>query len=81
MAPLRHTTKFDLFLSLDCAPTPFNPAQSKERKGLNFAIWQPCLEVVVVERLQSLESKLVKDPLRLRRRQRREVARAPGLDR
>ena len=27
---------------LDCAPTPSTLAQSKERKGSNFAIWQPC---------------------------------------
>ena len=33
--------KFDPFLSLDCAPTPSTLAQSKERKGSNFAIWQP----------------------------------------
>ena len=33
--------KFDPFLSLDCAPTPSALAQSKERKGSNFAIWQP----------------------------------------
>ena len=32
--------KFDPFLSLDCAPTPSTLAQSKERKGSNFAIWQ-----------------------------------------
>ena len=31
--------KFDPFLSLDCAPTPSTLAQSKERKGSNFAIW------------------------------------------
>ena len=42
MAPLRYAAKFDPFLSLDCAPTPSNLAQSKERKGSNFAIWQPC---------------------------------------
>ena len=42
MSPLRYTAKFDPFLSLDCAPTPSNQAQSKERKGSNFAIWQPC---------------------------------------
>ena len=30
MAPLRYA-----------APTPSTPAQSKERKGSNFAIWQP----------------------------------------
>ena len=34
-------TKFDPFLSLDCAPTPSTLAHSKERKGSNFAIWQP----------------------------------------
>ena len=43
MAPLRYTGKFDPFLSLDCAPTPSTLVQSKERKGSNFAIWQPCL--------------------------------------
>ena len=41
MAPLRYTAKFDPFPSLDCAPTPSTLAQSKERKGSNFAIWQP----------------------------------------
>ena len=43
MAPLRCAAKFDPFLSLECAPTPSTLAQSKERKGSNFAIWQPCL--------------------------------------
>ena len=41
MAPLRCAAKFDPFLSLDCAPTPSTLTQSKERKGSNFAIWQP----------------------------------------
>ena len=41
MAPLRYAAKFDPFLSLDWAPTPSTLAQSKERKGSNFAIWQP----------------------------------------
>ena len=41
LAPLRYAAKFDPFLSLDCAPTPSALAQSKERKGSNFAIWQP----------------------------------------
>ena len=40
MAPLRCAAKFDPFLSLDCAPTPSTLAQSKERKGSHFAIWQ-----------------------------------------
>ena len=41
MALLRYAAKFDPFLSLDCAPKPSTLAQSKERKGSNFAIWQP----------------------------------------
>ena len=36
--------KFDPFLSLECAPTPSTLAQSKERKGSNFAIWQHCVQ-------------------------------------
>ena len=44
MAPLRYAAKFDPFLSLDCARVEGVGAQSKgkERKGSNFAIWQPC---------------------------------------
>ena len=40
---LRYATLQNLipFLSLDWAPTPSILAQSKERKGSNFAIWQP----------------------------------------
>ena len=41
MAPLHCAAKFDPFLSLDCAPMPSTLAQSNERKGSNFAIWQP----------------------------------------
>ena len=33
--------KFDPFLSLDCARVEGVGAQSKERKGSNFDIWQP----------------------------------------
>ena len=44
MAMLRCAAKYDLFLSLDCASAPSTLAQSKERKGSNFAIWQPCLQ-------------------------------------
>ena len=47
MAPLRCAAKFDPFLSLDCAPTPSTLAQSKERKGSNFAIWQHWTKVFV----------------------------------
>ena len=37
MALLCYAAKFD------CAPTPSTLAQSEERKGSNFAIWQPRL--------------------------------------
>ena len=37
MAPLRYAAKFYSILSLDCAPMPSALAQSKERKGSNFA--------------------------------------------
>ena len=53
MAPLRYAAKFDPILSLDCAPTPSTLALSKERRGSNFAIWQPCrcgkLELAAME--------------------------------
>ena len=38
MAPPRYTAKFDPFLSLDCARVEGVGAQSKERKGSNFAV-------------------------------------------
>ena len=41
MATQRYTAKFDLFLSLNCAPRPPPLVQSNECKGSNFAIWQP----------------------------------------
>ena len=44
MAPLRYAAKGP-FLSLDCAPTPSTLVQCKERKGSNFAIWQPCAQL------------------------------------
>ena len=44
MAPLRCAAKLDPFLSLDCAPTPSTLAQSEERRGSNFAIWQPWMK-------------------------------------
>ena len=43
--PLNHgcqMAKFDPFLSLDCARVEGVGAQSKERTGSNFVIWQPC---------------------------------------
>ena len=48
MAPLRYAAKFDPFLSLDCAPTPSTLAQSKERRGSNFAIWQHWTQALVL---------------------------------
>ena len=39
MAPLRNTATFNPFLSLDCARV--EGVGRKERKGSNFAIWQP----------------------------------------
>ena len=39
--------KFDPFLSLDCARVEGVGAQSKERKGSNFAIWQPCFQGLI----------------------------------
>ena len=45
MAPLRNAAKFDTFLSLDC--TGVEGGGSKERKGSNFAIWQPCIQYVL----------------------------------
>ena len=47
MAPLCYAAKFDPFLSLDCVPTPSTLAQSKERKGSNFVIWQPYTKVLI----------------------------------
>ena len=55
MAPLRCAAKFDPFLSLDCAPTPSTLAQSKERKGSNFAIWQPCQQMTPMQQQQFLQ--------------------------
>ena len=59
--------KFDPFLSLDCAPTPSTLAQSKERKGSNFAIWQPYLKkgwkaAAWYHRTKSSPSGLLKKP-------------------
>ena len=42
MAPLRYTAKFGSLPFLGLCPHPSTLAQSKERKGSNFAIWQPC---------------------------------------
>ena len=45
MALLCYAAKVDPFLSLDCAPTHSTLAQSKERKGSTFVIWQNCSKV------------------------------------
>ena len=58
MDPLRCAAIFDPLLSLDCAPKPSTLAQSKERKGSNCAIWQPCSKAARKkdrERLVALE--------------------------
>ena len=54
-------TIFDPFLSFNCARVEGVGAQSEERKGSNFAIWQPCRQV---ERLRDLAA--VGHALRLR---------------
>ena len=69
MAPLRCAAKFDPFLSLDCAPTPSSLVQSKERKGSNFAIWQPCFQEFIVE---GFETKAKNFPTRKLYEKRRE---------
>ena len=45
MAPLCFAAKLDPFLSLDCTRVEGVEAQCKERKGSNFAIWQPWAKV------------------------------------
>merc|ERR1712024_44789 len=43
-------------------PTPSTPAQSKERKGSNFAIWQPCFVVLLAfssSQLTAMQIKVV----------------------
>ena len=42
--------KFDPILSLDCARVEGVEAQSKERKGSNFAIWQPWVLETMIPR-------------------------------
>ena len=49
MAPLHYAAKFDPFLSLVCAHTPSTLAQSKERRGSNFANRQPCLQYLSLD--------------------------------
>ena len=69
LAPLlRHgcqMAKFDPFLSLDCAPTPSTLALSKERKGSNFVIWQPCCAYTPFSHRAKVLSKLVGFRVRL----------------
>ena len=75
MAPLRHAAKFDPFLSLDCAPTPSTLAQCKERKGSNFAIWQPWAAALhrFLPSLRCLSSRLIYDPSLSERQISREI--------
>ena len=53
-----YAAKFDPSLSLDCAPMPSTLAQSKERKGSNFAIWQPWSQEATC--ISEFESQFVK---------------------
>ena len=56
---LRYAALLNLILSFPwiAPPTPSTLAQSKERKGSNFAIWQPWYQVVIDPELRSsLES-------------------------
>ena len=66
MALLRYAAKFDPFLSLDCAPIPSTLAHSKERKGSNFAIWQPWQQVHHPQR--NLQPQQQQQPLQPRER-------------
>ena len=52
--------KFDPFLSLDCAPTPLHPGAIHERKGSNFAIWQPWGQGVSGLRIRRVSQKVSK---------------------
>ena len=49
--------------ALDYAPTPSTLAQSKKRKGSNFAIWQPCL----TDEVESCLDEVVVDLLKVHR--------------
>ena len=60
MAPLRYAAKCDPFPSLDCAPTPSTLAQSKEKKGSNFAIWQPCVQGHLIKNIDRVRKDRVK---------------------
>ena len=42
-----HGCQMAIYSQMDCAPTPSTLAQSKERKGSNFAIWQHCAKATV----------------------------------
>ena len=57
MAPLRYAAKFDPFLSLDCARVESVGAQSKERKGSNFAVQRSGAIVLPVHRAKHILSK------------------------
>ena len=70
LAPLRYAAKCDPF-HLDCAPTPSTLAQSKERKGSNFAIWQPWFKeiiLVIQDRDRKLRIPIKHDELVVHRR-------------
>ena len=52
---------FDPFLSLDCARVEGVGAQSKERKGSNFAIWQPWAQAAYPLVLQCVHERMLED--------------------
>ena len=51
--------KFDPFLSLDCARVEGVGAQAKERKGSNFATWQPCAKAAAGSMASTCKPQLV----------------------
>ena len=57
MAPLRYAAQFDPFLSLDCTRVEGVGAQSKERKGSNFAAQRSRAIVVQAQRAKHIRSK------------------------
>ena len=57
MVPLCYTAKFDPFLSLDCARVEGVGAQSKKRKGSNFAAQRSEAIVLQAPRAKHLQSK------------------------
>ena len=64
MTPLRYAAKFDPFLSLDCAKVEGVGAQSKERKGSNFATQHSGAHMILKIRYSHLATMLAQQSLR-----------------